>query len=135
MASDPTIHTTNISAAAPVTDTVPAAPVEGSVSYNQYAGAATFLGWRLNGDIMFNLITSRSSHLFSSEQERRFKPTAGKRKAADALEAFDSAQPSHDAAGEDAMAMVPAEAAAEDLPAAAGPSTGPMTKAQKRKGA
>jgi len=135
VASHPSIHTTNISAAAPVTDIVPAAPVEGSVSYNQLAVAATFLGWCLNGDMMLNLITSRSSRLFSFGQERCFKPTAGKRKAADAPEAFDAAQPSHDAAGEDAMAMVPAEAAAEDLPAAAGPSTGPMTKAKKRKGA
>ncbi|KAA6427853.1 MAG: hypothetical protein FRX49_02516 [Trebouxia sp. A1-2] len=66
--------------------------------------------------------------------ERRFKPTAGKRKAADAPEASDAAQRSHDAAGLDAMAIVPAEATAEDLPAAAAPSTGPMTKAKKRKG-
>ena len=135
MASDPSIHTTNTSAAAPVTDTVAAAPAEGLVSYNQRAGGATFLGWHLNGNMIFNLITSCSSHLFFLCQERRFKPTAGKRKAADAPEAFDAAQPSHDAAGEDAMAMVPAEAAAEDQPAAAGPSTGPMTKAKKRKGA
>jgi hypothetical protein len=83
----------------------------------------------------YSLITSCSSHLFFFCQERRFKPTAGKRKAADAPEAFDAAQPSHDAAGLDAMVTVPAEAAAEDLPAAAGPSTGPMTKAKKRKGA
>lgn len=96
VALDPSSHTTNISAAAPVTDTVPAAPAEGS--------------------------------------ERRFKPTSGKRKAAGAPEAFDAAQPNHDAAGLDAMAMVQADAAAEDLPAAAGPSTGPMTKAKKRKG-
>ncbi|DBA70554.1 TPA: hypothetical protein ACH3X2_011949 [Trebouxia sp. C0005] len=96
VASDPSNHTTNTSAAAPVIDTVPAAPVEGL--------------------------------------ERRFKPTAGKRKAADAPEASDAAQRSHDAAGLDAMAIVPAEATAEDLPAAAAPSTGPMTKAKKRKG-
>lgn len=95
VASDPSIHATNISAAAPVTDIVPAAPAEGL--------------------------------------ERRFKPTAGKRKAADASEALDAAQPSHDTASLGAMAMVPAEAAAEDLPAA-GPNTGPMTKAKKRKG-
>ena len=84
---------------------------------------------------MYNLIISCSSHLLFFCQDRRFKPTAGKRKAADAPEAVDAAQPSHDAAGLGAMAMVPAEAAAEDLPAAAGPSTGPMTKAKKRKGA
>lgn len=72
-----------------------------------------------------------------SNAGRKFKPSLGKRKAAEPAAAAEPSQQAPDANQEGALALATDTNAAEDAagePDEAGPSTGPMTKAKKRKG-